>query len=254
MDEKKLRYREFMPRKKELRSLVDCFWSFSDTDPDPARQHRICPDGCVDILFEFRDSGFDSRVIGAMTHPVLKNYSEPIQVFGIRFAPGAASMFLDLPINLLNDECVELESFWPDSKSIDDQLNSVSETNRRIAIVENCLSQKLKASSPQWTVAHDVVKAVTANPIQCNVAALSKSYGLSRQHLTRLVKATCGLGPKQLARIMRLQMLFEHLKSKPNVNWSLLAADFGFFDQSHLIREFRELVGTTPDDYLNTQR
>ncbi len=58
-----------------------------------------------------------------------------------------------------------------------------------------------------------------------------------------------GLTPKTAARVLRFRSLCRRLDAEP-VRWAEIAYDCGYADQSHLIREFRKLAGTTPTDFL----
>ena len=59
--------------------------------------------------------------------------------------------------------------------------------------------------------------------------------------------------PKQLARLTRFQAAIARLARSPEVRWADLAADLGFYDQAHLIREFRSFAGLTPTAYLGAE-
>jgi AraC-like DNA-binding protein len=55
-----------------------------------------------------------------------------------------------------------------------------------------------------------------------------------------------GVPPKTFARVVRLQRLLEALRSARDPHWSALATWAGYYDQSHLVAEFKELTGVTP--------
>jgi methylphosphotriester-DNA--protein-cysteine methyltransferase len=58
-----------------------------------------------------------------------------------------------------------------------------------------------------------------------------------------------GLPPKTVARLLRFQWVRERIQSAPG-QWGEMAYAAGYADQSHLNREFRELAGTTPTDFV----
>ena len=66
--------------------------------------------------------------------------------------------------------------------------------------------------------------------------------------------AVTGLSPRALSRILRLRALLASLDVYAPVNWTALAAGFGWFDQSHLIRDFKRHTGVTPSEYVAAQR
>jgi transcriptional regulator GlxA family with amidase domain len=74
------------------------------------------------------------------------------------------------------------------------------------------------------------------------VEDLASNAAISRRHLERVFLRKVGIGPKLFSRIVR----FQHLLRAPQSDWALMAADSGYFDQAHLIRDFREFTGQTP--------
>jgi AraC-like DNA-binding protein len=53
------------------------------------------------------------------------------------------------------------------------------------------------------------------------------------------------MSPKHFARIRRFQRVF-HAMEEDSAGWADAAADCGYYDQAHLIRDFQEFTGTTP--------
>ncbi|WP_181780992.1 helix-turn-helix domain-containing protein, partial [Pseudonocardia pini] len=73
-------------------------------------------------------------------------------------------------------------------------------------------------------------------------------------HLDREFERVVGLTPKALGRILRLRRLLASLDVHADVAWSGLAAEWGWFDQSHFIRDFKRHTGVTPSAYVRAQR
>src|SRR5688572_6926670 len=79
-------YREF-PAGSLFAGLVECFWT--STVPTPPRTsscHRVLPDGCMDLLFDFTTAGSRrSSVIGTMTRPLTVTTTGSVDLLGVRF-------------------------------------------------------------------------------------------------------------------------------------------------------------------------
>jgi methylphosphotriester-DNA--protein-cysteine methyltransferase len=86
------------------------------------------------------------------------------------------------------------------------------------------------------------------------VREAAKYLGLSQRRLIQVFKAEVGITPKLFSRIQRFQQTRTSIQQNPSPNWPALALDFGYFDQSHLIREFHEFSGLSPTEYLNRQK
>src|SRR5262249_51282116 len=86
------------------------------------------------------------------------------------------------------------------------------------------------------------------------VREAAKYLSLSQRRFIQVFKAEVGLTPKLFSRIQRFQRIRSFIQRNPSINWADLAVDLGYFDQSHLIREFLEFSGLSPTDYVNRLR
>ena len=86
------------------------------------------------------------------------------------------------------------------------------------------------------------------------VREAAKDLGLSQRRFIQVFKEEVGLTPKLFSRIQRFQQTRSLIRLNRSLNWAALALDFGYFDQSHLIREFLEFSGLSPADYLTAQK
>lgn len=97
------------------------------------------------------------------------------------------------------------------------------------------------------------VAALEADPAR-SIASVAGEVGVSHGHLDREFLRVVGLGPRVLARILRVRRLLEHIDVYGQVAWTELAAALGWFDQAHLIRDFKRHTGVTPSEYQAAQR
>jgi AraC-like DNA-binding protein len=73
--------------------------------------------------------------------------------------------------------------------------------------------------------------------------------GLNKRSLQRLFSQYVGVSPKWVIKRDRLHEATEQLTSGSVVNWAKLAQDLGYFDQAHFIKDFKNIVGSTPAEY-----
>src|SRR5262249_14315437 len=81
-----------------------------------------------------------------------------------------------------------------------------------------------------------------------SVGELSRAAGASPRNLQRLMTKWVGLGPKQLARILRFQGVLDRVERGERFDWAALAADLGYADQAHLVREVAAFAGLSPTE------
>ena len=78
---------------------------------------------------------------------------------------------------------------------------------------------------------------------RATIDSIAAAAGVSRQHLARAFAYHVGVSPKTFARVIRFRRA---LRLAGSQDWSALALELGYFDQSHLIADFREFAGETP--------
>jgi AraC-like DNA-binding protein len=81
------------------------------------------------------------------------------------------------------------------------------------------------------------------------ISELSADLGYCRKHLVSLFQREIGLSPKAFARVLRFSQALRRVRSSNQPQWDELALDCGYFDQSHLIREFQAYTGHSPGSF-----
>ena len=182
-----------------------------------------------------------------MTRAMLFHPRTRVRSAAVRFRPGGAAPFLRLPVHALTDRVVEAgdaDARWLAPADIDAQSDPVA----AVAALERRLLARLQAiDGLDRAVAHAIGRLFSAAPP--SIDELGRELGWSRQHLARRFRTAVGVGPKQLARVARLQRAVDHLQR--NIKMGTLAgaaAELGYFDQAHMARDFRELAGLAPRD------
>ena len=229
-----------------LAPFVDAFWSRAAGQlPGSVGPQRILPDGCLDIVVGPRHA----IVVGAMTRAIVVPPAAGAGMVGVRFRPGMATAFLQIPAAALTDDNAPLEAVWPDGEEVADHVGSALGTDQAIARLAETLTSRLSRVA---TVPPDLLVAVeriVARGGRIDVSRLAASLGVTRQHLARRFAAHVGVTPKTFCRVARLWNVVRSTTGG-RVNWAGLAADLGYSDQSHLVAEFRSLTGLTPGRWI----
>jgi AraC-like DNA-binding protein len=236
---------EYLPP-PALASFVDRFWSRPAGHPlRPTESHRIFPDGCLDIVVGPRDA----FVVGAMTRPILVPPAAAAGMIGVRFRPGMATAFLQIPAAALTDDRAPLEAVWRDGAHVADYVGSALHPRQAVARLAKALTARLPRIAPVPEDLRIGVDRIMARGGRVDVSRLATSLGVTRQHLARRFAAHVGVTPKTFCRVIRLWQVLRSARSG-RVNWAALAADHGYTDQSHLVAEFRSLTGLTPGRWI----
>ncbi len=97
------------------------------------------------------------------------------------------------------------------------------------------------------------VALLTEDPAR-PIGELADRLGVSHEHLDRAFARIVGLGPRRLAKILRMRALLASIDVFGTVAWTERAAELGWFDQAHLIRDFRRQTGLSPSAYVAAYR
>ncbi|CDX44469.1 Helix-turn-helix, AraC domain-containing protein [Mesorhizobium sp. SOD10] len=163
----------------------------------------------------------------------------------VNFTPLGARQFFGLPMSELRDRMVGLDdALGFDGIALRERLGEASDWDRRFDIAENYIAGRLAeahALSPEIAWAY---RTVVASGGRTRISALAGEIGWSRKHLAAKFADAIGIGPKTLSRIVRFNRALS--LSKRQDDWAGIAADCGYADQAHLVREFRQLAGETP--------
>lgn len=223
-----------------------------------AAPERLLPDGCIELILnfgalfrEYQEGGRcdlqPSRfVVGQMTRPVLVEPTGPVQLLGIRFTPGGALPFLSFPPVELTNSIVPLDDI---SVSLDrllsERIDEARTPREKVRIVEALLIKRMNAREERGVSLRDAISEIVSSGGQISMDRLAGELGISGRQLERRFLNEVGLGPKLLCRILRFQQVFRAVE-RSDRNWAKIAADCGYYDQAHLIRDFRQFAGQTP--------
>lgn len=167
----------------------------------------------------------------------------------VNFTPVGAYLFLGLPMQEITNRIVEFgDLLGPDGDRLVEQLASTPEWTDRFAAVDAFVGGRI--ANARRRPAPGVVwswRRITETGGRVTVSELATELGFSRKHLTTLFREQVGLPPKTVARIVRFDRASRALGD--GKAWTDIADEAGYYDQAHLIRDFRQFSGFTPGEY-----
>ena len=209
-----------------------------------AGPQTFLPDGCMELIFHYGDpfvhQGATQQrglLIGQMRAPVTVSPAGRAGLFGVRFRPGGAFPLLRFKqreaAGCLQDCDLIL------GQALRERIANAAGDRERVRLLEAALPEP----ASHWI--DGVLREITARRGRVEVDALAQFAGVSARQLERAFDERVGLSPKTLARILRFRHALQE-SSRPGATWADVAAACGYFDQSHLIRDFREFAGAPP--------
>jgi AraC-like DNA-binding protein len=136
-----------------------------------------------------------------------------------------------------------------------ERLLNTASLEARFKCVERWLLARLKPRSVVHPAVRWTVDRIAASGGRVSIEDLATQTGFTRKHLGNLFQSQVGVSPKSLARIHRFRGALALLHaSDGQVPWVALAEQCGYYDQSHLINEFRRFTGFSPVDLARRDR
>lgn len=220
-----------------LAGIVHSFLQITATRPT---LYPMIPDGTQAVFI-----GPNSvHLRGAQTKTLDLPITEPGKYFGIQFYPGTLRHFFREDLSDITDRFVD-GSYWPCRQFA--QLQQPIFNQARFAKrAEECEKWLLQRIQPSVTHAFDrALSEVYKSLGGVNVNVLAEKVGLSRRHLNRLFQRYVGLSTKTFSQTVRVQAACRALFNDPSSSLKT-AVDLGFFDQAHLLREYKKSLLLSP--------
>jgi AraC-like DNA-binding protein len=259
----------FYKPKPPLSKFVDSFWLYEGRGI-AHQTERILPTGTLELAINLRQNELrfydperpDNRsrlsgavVSGAHGSGFAPESAEEVIIIGVHFKPGGAFPFLGLPASDLADTHVDLETLWGQSAGrLRERLCEARTSVERFQLLQEALSSRLCHGVEKHYAVSAALEMFGKNQAGPTVREAAKYLGLSQRRFIQVFKAEVGMTPKLFSRIQRFQQTRTFIQQNPPGNWTTLALDRGYFDQSHFIREFLEFSGLSPTDYINRHK
>ncbi len=169
----------------------------------------------------------------------------------IRLSPLGATQLLGFAAPAAANSIVDLEPlFGPDARELRASLHDAESPGIRFALLENFLRDREWADVSIPEFVSEAVKRIEHAHGSLRVADLYQELDVSRKHLAVSFTRYVGVSAKAYARIHRFVWTLEQLRSTSEAEWSRLAVEAGYSDQSHLVRDFRRVGAASPTEYL----
>ncbi|BCZ45453.1 transcriptional regulator [Clostridium gelidum] len=247
---KNLTYEEIYPSKEMCNTVLCYFTLFSKEIERRNYTMSLIPDGCINILIDLNEEDIDKSIsiLGPITSSVNYEIDNSVNIFGIRILPGKLSELINIPMKfivnkqfLLKDVISDFCKYIPkNAQEIDNKMLMSSIDNYTLEFFENTPSCKNK------TVISNLIRYIYDKKGQVSIEELSKVTNYSTRNLSRISESEIGINLKLFCRIVRFQNMLYSIKDKRDLNWKSVALENGYYDQSHLVKEFKFFCGISP--------
>ena len=249
-----------------ISSIVKCFWSIGHNGNIDAPLETVLPDGCPEIVFNLADrfqkipvfGGIETQattiISGQLRSRIYIRPTGRVRLFGIRFQPFGAANYLGIPMSELTDQVLPLDSLVGDSgKEFECRIAEQNDFEGQVFVAEDTLLNNFFKTPGNTVIAANVTERIIRTGGREPMAALCALTGLGERRLERIFSRYVGISPKAFARTIRFQNVLRNLETSTSYDLSDAAVSFGYYDQSHMIHEFREFSGMSPLGYFQSK-
>lgn len=247
----------------DLADVVECYWEGWGNIP-PLRE-KILPRTNIELMFNLRGrhrilarDGHDDNtphergwLSGMQRRYILIETIDGSHFVSARLKPWGAWRLLREPMQGLSGQVPGNNEIW--GNEADYLLEKLAEAPNlwaRFDLLERHLRQRLDFRARQDASLVEASRRLRRSQGRLRIQRLCQDIGTSRATLSRKFREQVGLTPKTYARVVRIDALMQHLAAHGPDQWAMLAEDFGYHDQAHLVHDFREFCGASPEEYL----
>jgi AraC-like DNA-binding protein len=206
------------------------------------------PNGRTSLIVRMAERGTgDVHVVGPRTRAKFKRATGVARSVVIQFKPGWSRTLFGVPANQLTDQYVSLEDLWASAgRVVTTELLEAQTVPELLGSLSRAIAPRASFESTSAHLARRAARMFEAS--ETRVETVADELGVSTRHLRRAFVDSVGIAPKEFARGVRLQRAIT--ASARSNDWSSIARDAGYYDQAHLIGDFRDLTGLTPNAFV----
>jgi AraC-like DNA-binding protein len=247
-----------------LSLFVKQYWAIDNCVPigDEYIQ-RIVPNGLMELTFylDSKPTSLDDHKSiedRALISGHLKSYYDisitgTLSMFSVTLLPFGVGMLLNLPADEIYDHNVPLKYLLPEiSCRLKDSLYEANSFDERVSLTEKCLMALYGSKSQSYEMKRiiDSVHLIKNSKGSVQVDDLSDAACLSRKQFERTFLNLIGTTPKQFLKTVRFQNSIHIKQIDPSANLTEIAYCSGYYDQAHMINDYKSLSGLTPGQYF----
>jgi AraC-like DNA-binding protein len=250
-------YREIEPC-DVLKPYIRCFWGSpvpyrnKELTTGGDRNNIVIPDCCMDIIF---DIDYSSNKVNNLFCNLNDSpfYTEEAKTsaltstFGIRFNFWTAHLFTDNQLPKRCNEFVSVDQYFISlRKDIEDIIIHYPKIEKRIYYIEKLLIRKLFSKNFNNNNLLNGIYYILKSKGVTTISEISDYTSISSRQLERIFGEYIGITPKKCCSLVRYQNIWKDLAFNRNFNLSSITYSYGYYDQAHMINDFKKFHGNTP--------
>jgi AraC-like DNA-binding protein len=235
-----------------LRGSVTSYDGFREETGSPMVR-REGPGRDVVVIFSFGEAWeidgqrLTSFAAGLRNRQVTTRHEGRSFGIHVNVSPPAARRLFGLPLHELAERQIPLEDVL-EERFLVERLHEAESWDVRFSLLDQVFGRHLEGSAPTEVVWAWNRLVETSGAVR--IGELTRELGWSRKRIAARFRDEIGLTPKRAARLLRFERARELVQSAPRPDWAWIAREAGYYDQAHLINDFRSFTGVTPETFF----
>ncbi|MEM9509067.1 MAG: helix-turn-helix domain-containing protein [Cyanobacteria bacterium P01_E01_bin.35] len=244
-----------------LSDFVKYYWQLAlDSNLQTVHTNRVIPSNELQMIFHYKTPFREvdkcdhhlvqpqTSICGQQTEYKDIVSSDSVGMLAVVFYPYALRAFLPNQVSEFTNRSISLNDLFPaETNKLEERIIEADNIRSRILLIENFLLKRLSVPN-SFSIAREAVNIVTKVNGQITVGEMANQLNVSKRQLERIFLANVGISPKKLGRIIRFNTSIKLFRQVEPL--TTLAYEAGYFDQSHLVRDFKEFSGLSPKAFF----
>lgn len=236
---------------------ISHFYEFTIHDE---KKHCIkaVPDASIDLLFNIGENKVSTYISGTVFGVKKWELGTQDDCFGVRFQPGQGILPKDITMEMIVNDDIEIDGDIF-GKNLTEKIALAKTMSERIEIFKKAYEDMVlgrNSLSDKEKINEYLVNRISRTKGMITMRQLEDETNYSACYLRRIFKSFHGISPKQFAQYIRFQNLLMQA-DKEGVRYEQVALDCGYYDEPHMMKEFKKYSGVTLEQYrkmINTNK
>lgn len=240
----------------ELAPFIEHYWIVRwDLIGHPPYRQTVLSYPSINLSFEQESSKpIFTGIYGIPSRTYTRTLQDRGMVLGVKFHPGAFYPWWKQSVSLLTDRTLSVrDALGFDPHQLERQMFAQSGDEAKARLAENFLLERLPAPDENVAFIRGIVQAVIDNREITKVEQLAERFSIGLRTLQRLFDRYVGVSPKWTIQRYRLQEAAMLLEQGVQIDGADLSQELGFYDQAHFIKQFKAIIGKTPEAYAKVE-
>lgn len=253
---------ELRPPVAPLRPFIEHYWFVQAADGPVNLCVNVFVDGRADLVFNY-GAPYQRTVIGGPTVEHLRSNLDaqrlvPIRILqrglvhivGVRFTLGGLGPFARAPLAAFTGLTPEPSAiFGAEAQTLEDALVHEADIDAQARLLDTFFVAHVQTDRPSFRRFDAALRHLVETHGAATVQETAQAAGVSPRHADRLFGTYLGIAPKTVGRVLRFQRGLRWLMRDPGCALAEVAAEAGYFDQAHFVRDFKRMTGGVPRGY-----